>query len=557
VFLNKVSIFNLVYLLSVFVLVACGGGGGGAAQDNFTVSTNQLNYSADIDANVPADQIVTGSVRDATTSIRVDVIINGTAVETAEFNLTGGNSGQLTVTAKNPEQLGVGVFEDQITIYVCTGFSSCVGSASQVSGSPKTIHVSYNVTATPTVRYVAPHLSQSDASGEVIIRGVGFSLLDSPEVSFGDSAALSVNVVNDTEIKASLPLLSAGNYVVNVNDSTGSIATEASLHVITEPDLGYSFIADTGIKTRILYDAKRDVMYVGNNDTGLLMRYAHSVDAMSGDPVWTSSSLAIANIHDIAFMPDGNNLLALSDKSIVHVDLNTFTQTAFASSPLSGSNVFLRQLGIANNGIGYAVPGINGSGSTFFYKYNARKRTFTFVNDTVSQGTVGVSGDGSKLYIGSKDGNTSFNRILEYNATDDAPLTILSMSETTNALPVDLTGNTLVLGIQNFLNDQRRVYKSSILQGSIPGSSTRSVNYASALSSDGNTLYSYNPVSDVLNIYDLTSADANDSFNQAASSPLSIPDSVGNVLALTMELTPFGRSLFIAGDTGIVVQPLP
>jgi hypothetical protein len=276
------------------------------------------------------------------------------------------------------------------------------------------------------------------------------------------------------------------------------------------------------------------------------------------EPVWTPANLAIADIKDIALMPDGDTLLVLSDKSVVHVDLDTFLQAGSYPSPLFGSSSFLRQIGVANNGIAFVAPGINGFGASFVYKYNTRKHTFaTSAGASVSQGAVGVSGDGSIILIGSRESNTSFNSIYQYSAVDDGQLITLSMNETANALPMDRTGNTVVLGMQNSLNDQRRVYQNEALLGAIPGSNANNINFSSALSADGARLYSYNPQSDVLNIYDLSSADGVGGFNQAAGSPVTVTDSAGTDLALTIGMTPFGGTLFIAGSAGVVVQPLP
>ena len=550
-----------VFLIVFFSLVisACGGGGGGgsAPQDNFSVSSTQVDFAADIDASAPASQTITGTINNINTAVRVDIVINGTTINAADFAFVGSNGGQLTISVKQPDELGVGLHTDEIRVYACTDFFDCSTSTNQISGSPKTINVSYSVTAIPTVRYVAPRVAQPNTSDEVIIRGIGFSLLTSPSVSFGSDNALSMTVVNDTEIRATFPALVTGDYAVNVSDMSGAIATQATLHVMAEPALGYAFIANSGSKTRVLYDAVRDAIYFGNKDTDEVIRYSHSVDPGTGEPVWTSTTLAVTGADDIAFMPDGKTLLALSGSNVIHIDLDTFSPVASTFVPNVGSISFLRQLGIANNGIGFLAPGINGSGASFIYKYNARKRTVTMLSEIVSQGTVGVSGDGSKVFIGSRDSNTSFNVVHQYDATSDAPLGQLGMSETTNALPVDRTGNTLVLGYQNFLNDQRKVYKSSVLQGGIPGSGTMNINYATALSSDGNTLYSYNPQADVINIYDITSPDGANSFNQTPNSPLPVADSVGNILALTMGFTPFEQTLFIAGDAGVVVQPLP
>lgn len=553
------QLFRFASVAFCLILASCGGGGGGgggssgAPADQFTTSTAALNFTADIDSATPASQSITGTVTNVNTPIRVDVVIIGTAIASADFNLSGTNSGTLNVVPKAPADLGVGTHTDKITVYVCTDLAGCVGSPTQLSGSPKVVNVTYTVTATPQVRYVAPWVAQAGVMDKVIIRGVGFSLLTAPSVDFGGYAATAVTVINDTEIHATYPALNAGVYTVNVSDAAGAISTSANLYVMAEPALGYAFISALGEKTRILYDAVRDAIYVANKGNGQVVRYAHSTDAMTGDPVWTPTALDMAGLTDIAFAPDGATLLATGDNWVQQVNLDTFTITSFTSASL-GPITYFGNIGMANDGIGFVAPRINGSGSTWIYKYNLRKKTIDTVFTNVSQGSVGVSGDGSKLLIASNV-FLSTNIISEYNATT-GQLGTSPINDTGAALPMDMTGNTVMLGLRDNSNDQHKIYRGSSLLGTVPGSSNMNINFASALSSDGNTFYMFDPYTAKLMIYDLNSSNGAGGFNQTAASPVSLA-SVSTGVAPNMALTPFGRTIFIVGGSGIIVQPLP
>lgn len=152
--ITKGRILSSLFIPLVASLFACGGGGGGGGggpapspQNGLTISTTQLNFSADVAAATPAPKIISGSIIGANSNVRIDVVVAGTAIAKATFALTGGDNGQLTVTAKSPALLGIGSYTDTIKIYACTNNIniSCIGQP-QIQGSPKVVNVSYTVT---------------------------------------------------------------------------------------------------------------------------------------------------------------------------------------------------------------------------------------------------------------------------------------------------------------------------------------------------------------------------------------------------------------------------
>src|SRR5262249_4750604 len=150
----------------------------------------------------------------------------------------------------------------------------------------------------------------SNVAGDVIIRGAGFTSVNS--VSFGATPASAFAVVSDTEIHASYPPLAAGSYPLSI--TSAPLAFSAALSV-ADPQayaaaaLTYPGVAPTpGLVGRPKYDAARKTIYVVLRDpppgnTNRLVSYTFSNNA------WGSPQVAtIAGLYDVALGLDGTKL---------------------------------------------------------------------------------------------------------------------------------------------------------------------------------------------------------------------------------------------------------
>ncbi|MFV2061279.1 MAG: hypothetical protein ACC653_11400 [Gammaproteobacteria bacterium] len=146
-----------ILLLSAVMLslVSCGGGGGGAATDpattgDFTLSTTQLSFTADVAAGTPASQNITGTLKNELPNVTVQAVVVSNVNILASiptFTSTGTKSGFLTINPISPGILGAGTFNATISIYICSVITNdCVNSNSQIAGSPKVVNVTYTVT---------------------------------------------------------------------------------------------------------------------------------------------------------------------------------------------------------------------------------------------------------------------------------------------------------------------------------------------------------------------------------------------------------------------------
>ena len=127
------------------LLSACGGGGGGGGGggDAYSISTNSLTFTAMQGGGAPPPQVVNVSVNSGTVYVLTTQSGNGFSYQ---FQITGATSGVITIT---PDFPGVaGTFTGAISVRGCSTVN-CTGS--DVAGSPKTISVTYTISAAPTL----------------------------------------------------------------------------------------------------------------------------------------------------------------------------------------------------------------------------------------------------------------------------------------------------------------------------------------------------------------------------------------------------------------------
>jgi hypothetical protein len=126
-------------------MAACGGGGGGGSgnrpQGNFSIATSTVTFAAAANGPAPAAQSVSGSITGVDTTVFLFVLHTANAIAGATVQVTGATTGELTIFPKLPSQLGAGTFTDTVTVRACLD-GNC---STEISGSPRTINVTYNV----------------------------------------------------------------------------------------------------------------------------------------------------------------------------------------------------------------------------------------------------------------------------------------------------------------------------------------------------------------------------------------------------------------------------
>jgi len=130
-------------LLFVSCLSACGGGGGSGT--SLSVTATSVSVTADTRADAPRAAVKGSLSQVPDREIYIYILHTDTALAGASFDIETERGGTLHMNFRDPDLLGPGIHRDTVSLSVCYD-TDC---RSQVSGSPKTIAVTYTVTGDP------------------------------------------------------------------------------------------------------------------------------------------------------------------------------------------------------------------------------------------------------------------------------------------------------------------------------------------------------------------------------------------------------------------------
>jgi hypothetical protein len=245
-------------ILASLALAACGGGGG--SSDAFSVFPTSLTFTAIQNGAIPAAQLVTGTLH--SNSVGYIEIRVSSELFNAYFDITGETTGRLTVYPVTTN-VAPGTYNSTITVIGCASYGCSTG---QVSGSPKTVNLTYTIQPQTGLRVTPQSLSFSQARGSSTPAAQSFALSDLSNASFSWNASISylsgsgwlnINGANQTSgssLPASLslsinPLTALGNYsaVVHITDNNSTIDIPVS-YAVREPQV-------TAIPTTLIFSA--------------------------------------------------------------------------------------------------------------------------------------------------------------------------------------------------------------------------------------------------------------------------------------------------------------
>lgn len=539
------------------------------------MNASTLTFSAPTpNSPVPASQTVTGSVVGGTVSGTLYVIIkvSGPAVaNVTKLTLDGSNTGQASVDPVSPVALGYGSFSSTITVTACVNDPTCATGV--LSGSPATLNVTYNVGSSVQTDVVAPRVVPANVSDSVILRGHGFSAATG--VDFGSQGAQSFTVINDSEIHATYPALAPGTYPISLKG--GAISYQASLVVVAPPaqtatSLSYpSSVGAVGAQS-ILYDAERSALLVGvrtsQTSSNALLRYAY----VNGS--WQAPTVAaVPELGDMVLSSDGTELLAavnvMPSRGIAVQQIDPVTLQAGVSASISESAVNdatgVDNIVMANDGNAIVANGLDGGtiGFTQPLLYSASANTLDIFAPGFASGLgylmfAGASGDGS-IALMVQGGLTSDQPIQEYTAstglisathrlfTSDVNPYIPG-TEPATAPTIDTHGDRIVLngnhGIQVF--DSNLDVLGTIAEPML----------GMIIRPDGTRAYVLD-TSGVLHSFDLTANVAGAAYQEVGTGVTIGTLGESETGRIHMAISPDGGTLYVAGATGIVVQPSP
>lgn len=435
------------------------------------------------------------------------------------------------------------------------------------SASPFVSSISIPVTLVVNrtqLNYVSPYVGYTNRSEEVILRGVGFSRITINGIRFGNVNASSFNVVSDTEIRATYPVLAENAYPVQIVSANGTFASMATLLVKPESNYSTSNVpSNYGLITRMFYDPERQSVLMLSGYTAfqnVIIRYHWNGSA------WVNTSVTlpppIIGVSDMALSPDGKYILAVSSSNIVddhanrrkliHLDASTLDVLEITAE-LINTGAF-RSIAFANDGTALIASGDYTDPTTFrFYRYQVNYKTFSaLTNELPNRNGVklAASGDGSRIVIGTSAGGiappSGSDFIAFYSASDD---TIMSASHTGATYNISLTrtGTMSILGSGVFDSTYNLI---GLMPGYAPGFSC--FYQSSVISLDGSRAYSYCGDRSVHTL-DLLNKDTNGAFVDLGTTR-GLADAGSSS---TMIVSQDGKTIFVMGDTNFLIAPTP
>jgi hypothetical protein len=447
------------------------------------------------------------------TGTTVSVVVDETALETLA---RGSHNATLTITSNGPS----------------------------VTNVTKTVNVTLDVDL-PVVRHVAPYVAYVGEAKEVIVRGEGFNALTISAVDFDGSPGTAAQVVSDTELRVTPPpTLATGSHLVRITtgNALGLDRSTAHLAVVTAPTHTAGLIASAGPRQRVVYDAERRCLYGANTAANAIQRFCDA------DGTWTSSSLAVSGVVDLALTPDGQQLVAISDGSLYRVSLMSF---AVIGSPVTAAQLgitlspydTLGSIVVTNDGKALIAAGYSWMR---LYRYDldaggSATAVGPLFYSTSSASIMGVSLDGDRVITG--ESGISAPNFVRYDATDGSVTEHGSISQYIQvySVTVDRTGSRIGAG--------GGIYDGALATVGSAG------NWRLAISADGGRAYSYVPGTPaVLRTYDITGGTASQVGGDATFSV--DPGSTNNAHNLLLTSLDSG-TLFIDGTSGILVMPAP
>jgi hypothetical protein len=527
-------------------------------QAQFSVSSSVLAFNATEPKSAkPAGQTLTGTVTGTIsgTTLYILVGVAGSVIETVSAPVISGDSGSVLVTPVEPMSLGAGTFTGTMTVRACVDSPTC--ASGELSGSPRTVNVTYTVGSSVQGDSVMPHVVARDAAGLVVIRGSGLSGVTS--VSFGSWQGTVVAVRSSTEVSAQHVTMPPGTYTVSLNG--GTIPFTGSLVVAESPAFATAKLPYPDVPVDVpalVYDAERRALLVAeryadrgspsNPALSRILRYTFDgANWSAGVP----SPETVHRLRDLAISPRGDRVIALREADVSELDATTLAFIESHANPPSTLE-YMRFIALLNDGYALISSDYYGSGSNPQTLYSLSTRTFTTLgfNTRVPDGIAAASGDGSRGLV---VGGTTHKQYDASNGTiRDA--SALTFSHTNDYRPaIDRTGSRIVVGNGT---------ETSVLAGDYSLLCTLpSTTRAYTISPFGNRAFALSSASK-LQAYQVVNASGGpcppDGPEINVDDPGIDPSGFGFPYSnVQMTISPDGGTLFMAGIDHVVVQPWP
>jgi hypothetical protein len=272
----------------------------------------------------------------------------------------------------------------------------------------------------------------------------------------------------------------------------------------------------------------------------------------------TGSPYVLPQLTDLDLLPDGQSLIVLTQNAVDEIALDhaPLAAQAVASNPDSFCGQFLDHLAVANDGKVMIISNLMScSGFTPSYLFDALNPGAGLVENpnfvgSLYDGIIAGSADGSKLYAGT-NGISPAQPVKTFDALTDTVTDSANVDYNLSAVSVSGDASRVILQNTN-------VYSGAlVLTGQLPAG-----NGGVALASRDSTkafVYRDDGSGPRIEVYDLTQPLQTGGLYQLAKT-VNLPDSpdtaAGNYQDITMAQTPDSATVFVSGDSKILVVPV-
>ncbi|WP_414639339.1 BACON domain-containing protein [Archangium sp.] len=184
--------------------------------------------------------------------------------------------------------------------------------------------------ALPRFRTVMPYATEAGSSLSHIVRGEGFTRLQSGQsLRIGATTTSAYQVVSDTELRLNSPVLAAGAHLFSVPNALGLTLSTATLHAVQTPAFTELSLPHSRGPRRVIYDPLRTAVYSveagsgsGTGTVYALYRYRY-VNGTWQEELYVS----LPDIYDAAMDVDGQSLYLAVRTGLYRLDLNDTSTT--------------------------------------------------------------------------------------------------------------------------------------------------------------------------------------------------------------------------------------
>jgi outer membrane protein assembly factor BamB len=375
------------------LLASCGGGGGSSAtpQSEATLSVSPTSISVTVSALAAAPTASLNAAITSTAKTQTTYYLDGKFTSNGISAITDPDSnGDLQIQFKDPSTLGVGVYNDTITLEGCID-QACT---EQINNSPLVVPVTYTVTvAVPQITAISPAYGLVGEQNLVLlISGENFS---STAVVQWAGSPLTTTVQSTSSLQAVVPngdLAATGTPAITVADGAlVSTAVPFTIYQVAPPSVsgmspGTAYVNSPAFTLSVTGSNFLPQSIVQWAGAALATTYVSQSQLTAIVP---ASDLMALGGYAVTVSTDGEVSTSSAEFTVQPVQTPTITQLSPSSTPAGGAAFVLTVNGANFNS--QSVVNWGGSPRTTSYMSSGQLTAQINAADLASAGTVPIT----------------------------------------------------------------------------------------------------------------------------------------------------------------------